>query len=571
MPDITVNMPLSSLSLAALPTEGGYFDPIKIVVLLLMLILFAYTAAWVQADTKKVRMQPGLWVSMVFFGGLAGLVAWLLIPVFFVGLIVYLVLFGGASIAYVLQRNQRVGPTQTVLTMAHFRRLGSGGNKETTAKDAQDRTRIKDAAGKTPEWPKDPDQAAGYQAMQDLLFDAIWRRSSDVRMDLVPGQPLKIVYRVDGVDRLREPIEEAVATIIFAHLKRVAGLNPEENRRPQSGNFKASIGAGGKGDKTAQVEVRTSGSSAGQRMILKLISEEQKFRLPDIGLAKLQQDQMQPLVTETKSGVFLVSGPKQGGVTSTLYAILRTHDAFLQNIHTLEMAKNMDVENITQHVFDSQGGTVTYGRRFRTLLRTEPDVCMSGDMPDAETAQLAAAAAKQGKKVYIGLNAKDTFHALRAYLQAVNDPALAAAGLLGVSSQRLVRLLCTNCRKAYKPDPALLKKGNLPTGENRPFYRPPNPDEVEVDKRGNPIICQVCQGSGYLGRTGVFELLILDDELRGLIAAGSDLAAVKTAARKKGMLYLQEVALFKVYEGLTSINEVLRVTKDPAPAAAASA
>jgi type II secretory ATPase GspE/PulE/Tfp pilus assembly ATPase PilB-like protein len=553
--------------LAALPTEGGYFSPFRIVVFVLAVLLWAYCSTWVDADTKKVRMPQGLWSGLTFCAGLAANLLWLFLPNFWIGLLMYCVLYGSMLITYVVLRNKRVGPTQTVLTLAHLQRLSRGGAGEVKAKDSQDRTRIKDATGKTPAWPTDPEQHAGYQALQDLLFDAIWRRTSDVRVDLTPNEPVKVVYRVDGVDRAREPIDAHLGPMMFSHMKRIAGLKTDEHRRPQNGQFKASIGAGGKGDRSVQVDVRTSGSTAGERILLRLISEEGKFRLSDIGLTKEQLAVMQKIVAEPK-GVLLISGPKQSGVTSTLYAAMRQHDAFIQNIHTLEISKNMDLENITQNVFDSQGGTVSFGKRFRTVLRTEPDIVMAGDVPDAETAQLAAGAGKQGKKLYLGMTSKDTFHALRQYLQAVNDNALAAGSLLGVTSQRLVRLLCTNCRRAYKPDPALLKKGNLPTGENRPFYRPPNPNEVEVDKRGEPMICQICQGSGYLGRTGVFEVLVFDDELRNMIIRGEELAVVKAAARKRGMLYLQEVALYKVYEGLTSINEVLRVTKEAAPAAA---
>jgi type II secretory ATPase GspE/PulE/Tfp pilus assembly ATPase PilB-like protein len=234
----------------------------------------------------------------------------------------------------------------------------------------------------------------------------------------------------------------------------------------------------------------------------------------------------------------------------------------MQNIHTLELTKALDLENVTQHVFDTKDATATFAKRFQSILRTDPDVMMAGDTPDAETAQLAAQFSRQGKKVYMGLTANDTFSALRKFGQYVGDAGLLASSLTAVTSQRLVRVLCTNCRRGYRPDPALLKKANLPTGENRPFYRPPNPNEVEVDKQGNPIICPVCQGSGYLGRTGVFELLVVDDDVRAQIASGTSLAAVKTECRKRGMLYLQEIALHKVYDGMTSINEVLRVTKE---------
>jgi len=561
----------SHVLLAALPTEGGYFDPVKIVLFLLCVLLWAHNATWVQQDIIRLRIPPGGWAPLVFGAGLAALLLWMLMPIFAVGIILFIALYGGALGAYILFRNRRVAPAQTVLTLAHLRRLGKGGAADKAAMlEGTDRTRIKDHAGKTPAWPKDPVEHAGYQALQDLLFDAIWRRASDVRLDMTPQQPLKIVYRVDGVDRSREPIDAQNAALIFNHIKRISGCNPEEHRRPQTGKFKAAIGAGGKGDKSVEIEVKTSGSTTGERMVLRLISDESKFRLMDLGLTKDQLDRFQEVVAQHK-GVVICSGPKACGVTSTLYACLRAHDAFIQNIHTLELAKAMDLENTTQHVFDSQEGTVTFGKRLRSLLRTEPDVCLIGDLADAETASLAATAGRQGKKIYLGINAKDAFSALGIYLQSVADNHLAASSLLAVTNQRLIRILCSQCRKGYKPDPAILKKANLPMDANRPFYRPPNPNEVEVDKRGNPIVCAVCQGSGYLGRTGVFELLIVDDAVRAQLAKGTPLQTIRAELRKKGTLLLQEVALRKVYEGITSINEVLRVTREGAPAAPTAA
>jgi type II secretory ATPase GspE/PulE/Tfp pilus assembly ATPase PilB-like protein len=354
----------------------------------------------------------------------------------------------------------------------------------------------------------------------------------------------------------------------FAHFKRIGCLNIDEHRKPQVGKFKATIGAGGKaGDKSVDVEIKTSGGATLERVALRMTSEEQKLKLTDLGLTKDQLAKFEGL--KDAKGVVIVTGPKAGGVTSTLYSMLKVHDAFLQNIHTLEIGKLMDVENVTQHVFDSQGGTITFGKRLRSIIRTDPDIVMAGDVPDAETAQIAAGSGKQGKRIYIGMTAKDVMTGLGMYIQAVGDPALAAAGLLAVTNQRLLRVLCTHCRKAYRPDPSLLKKGNLPQGEDRLFYRPPNPDEVEVDKKGNPLICPVCQGSGYIGRTGVFEILFVDDNVRKLISANTPLANIKAEVRKKGMLFLQEVALHKVYDGVTSIAEVLRVTKaDEAKAAA---
>ncbi|MBN2562945.1 MAG: Flp pilus assembly complex ATPase component TadA [Phycisphaerae bacterium] len=552
-------------SLAVLPTQGGYFSVVKIILFLLMVILWAHNSAWVQADTKKIRVPKGLWVFAVFGTGLLCLLIWFLVPLFWVGFAVFAILYGAAILSYVLFRNRRVAPAQTVLTPAHLRRLTTqdSGSKRDRAEAAhvRDRARIKDYQDKTPPWPTDPDEHAGYQGLQDLLFDAIWRRASDARLDFVAEQPVSVIYRVDGVDRAREPIDSHLGPYILTHIKRISGMDPDERRRPQTGHFNATIGAGGSADKSVDVEAKASGSTSGQRVLLRLIAEEAKFRPPDLGLTQDQLPVFEKVLAQPK-GVVICSGPRGSGVTSTLYAILRTHDAFMQNIHTIEITKAMDLENITQHVFDDQDGATTFGKRFRSLIRTEPDVAMAGDAPDAETLAYAAAAGRQNKKIYLGMTAKDTFSALRRYLQGVGDNALAASSLVAITSQRLVRILCGECRRAYKPDPALLKKGNLPTGENRPFYRPPNPNEVEVDKQGNQLICPVCQGSGYLGRTGVFEILIISDHLRALLAKGTDLQTLKAEARKKGMLYLQEIALHKVYDGITSINEVLRVTKE---------
>ncbi len=551
--------------LAALPTEGGYFSLIKLVLFTAACILWAHNSAWVQKDLSQLRVPKGLWLPAIYGTGILCLVIWLLVPLFWVSFGIFVVLYGTAIICYAVFHNRRVSPAQTILTPTHLARLfAAGAGSKRGASDAKDRVRLKNAAGKKPAWPSDPEEHAAYAAMQDLLFDAIWRRCSDIRLDLLTNQPVKVIYKVDGVDRAREPIEAEFGASIFSHLKRISGMNREELRRPQSGSFKATIGAGGESDKEVEVDVKTSGSTAGQRMLLKLFSVESKLRLEDIGLTKAQLDAFQGLVKSPK-GVILVSGLRGGGVTSTLYAILRGHDAFMQNIHTMEVSKAMDLENITQHVYDSQDGSVSFGKRFRSILRTEPDVAMAGDTPDTETAALAAASGRQGKKIYLGMNAKDTFSALRRYLQGVNDNALAASSLLAVTSQRLARVLCTECRRAYKPDPKLLKKGNLPMGANRPFYRPPTEDEIEVDKQGNPLLCPVCQGTGYIGRTAVIELLLLDDDLRSHVARGTPLPTLKVEARKKGMLYLQEVALHKVYEGQTSINEVLRVTKEPTP------
>lgn len=556
--------------LAELPPQGGYFSIIRILPFFLAVLLWAYSTTWVQKGSRKVKVHTKKWTFLTFSGGAVGLALWIVAPWYLAGLVLFAGCFGGAVISFAISvYNPRVAPAQAVLTKAHLNRLLKGGGQATSKKqaavaaapaDTTERIRIRNSEGKAPPWPTEAQERAAYQAVQDMLFDAIFRRASDTRMDLAPHQPLKIAFRVDGVDRPREAIGAEIAAQVFRQLKLIAGMDVEEHRRPQKGHFKASIGAG-EFEKKIDLQVKASGSTTGQRMILRLITDEAKFRLPALGLTKNQLAAVEQLVAEHK-GMVICSAPKGNGLTSTFYAILRSHDAFLQHIHTLEMSKDMDLENVTQHQFDGQASGVTFGKKFKSVLRAEPDVCMVCDMPDAETAAAAATAVRQGKKIYLGMAAGDTFSALRKYMETVGDNALAASGLIGLVNQRLMRILCTACRKAYKPDPKLLKKGNLPMDENRPFYRPPNAAEIEQDKHGAQVVCPACQGAGYVGRTGVFEVLTIDKDLRAMIAKGAPLQTVKVEARKKGMQYLQEAALLKVYEGLTSINEVLRVTKE---------
>ena len=189
------------------------------------------------------------------------------------------------------------------------------------------------------------------------------------------------------------------------------------------------------------------------------------------------------------------------------------------------------------------------------LQTSDAQVC-----EDAETAQIATRAASEHRKIYLGMRANDCFDALTQVVKMVNDNALLAKALVGVMNQRLIRKLCDQCREAYRPEAATLKKLNLPADKIERFYRPPA--EPKVDKRGKEIICQKCHGTGYVGRTGLFELMTIDDTIRQMIAEGAPPSRIKAQCRKNKMYYLQEEALLKVIDGTTSMQEVLRCLRN---------
>ncbi|MFQ6048576.1 MAG: GspE/PulE family protein, partial [Phycisphaerae bacterium] len=328
----------------------------------------------------------------------------------------------------------------------------------------------------------------------------------------------------------------------------------------QSGHITAARGGGMKElDKMVKIEVRTSGSTAGERLMMRVLAEETRFKISDLGMSDQQLRQFQAVVDRPR-GLVLCCGPRQSGLTSTLYAILRSHDAFMKNIHTLELRPSLELENITQNIHDPHDSEVSFARRVQTILRADPDVVMIAAVADAETARLINQAAMERAKLYVGLNTSDCFEALQSWLSLVDDPRLVARALLAITAQRLVRRLCPECKQPYRPDPQTLRKANLPADRIQQFYRRGG---YVLNKKGERLVCQTCQGSGYFGRTAIFELLVVDETVRKLIVSRASISQIKAACRKTRppMLYLQEQGLRRVMEGVTSINEIIRVTR----------
>jgi type II secretory ATPase GspE/PulE/Tfp pilus assembly ATPase PilB-like protein len=544
-------------ALASAPLDAGlYTSPIKIAVVVLLLAAWALVAQWVDRDTDVVKTRREHWNMMVLSGGFVGFIALFVPPwqgsLFYVGVLFWLLIAGGPIAAYVIHRNGRVVPAARVLTIQHLKsRMGGGPKKVTSAKGV--RVQISDHEGKFVEAPSDPEELKDFDAVQDFMFDLMWRRASDADM-LVGKEKYRLVYKIDGVATERpEGVTTEEGQRIFRFLKKAAGLNVEEIRRPQSGKIRAGLLSGD--GNPGQTEVHTSGTMAGERLRVHFQCGPSLMRLPEIGLPAARMEQVKQFMAKQK-GLFIISAPPAHGLTSTQYAILRTHDAYINNIHALERKPLLDLDNITQQLYEDNKSDVGYARMLQTVLRREPDIVLVDLCEDRETAMIATRAALEDRKIYFGLHSKDTFDALSKYLQWIEDQRVAAKALLGVMNQRLVRVLCTECREAFRPDPATLKKLNLPADKIEKFYRPPT--EQKTDRKGRPILCTNCQGTGYVNRTGVFELLVVDDAIRQLISEKAPMARIKAQCRKNKMYYLQEEGLLKVIDGTTSMNEILR-------------
>ena len=546
--------------LATLPDPGFYLDPVKIGTVFVLFGVWLFLCQWANHDARLVNTHQSLWNGVVFAAGTVSLALCLLIPQFIVGVIILVLVGGGGVIAYVVHRNSLVVDQAKVCTMSHIQRLMAG-RRGSSADDVEEKVRLTDWDGHHVPVPEDMLEREQFKAVQNLLHDVLYRRASDV--DIVPaGHEAKVAYRIDGVATPRDPMPAPAAEQFTRYLKKLAGLDADDHRRPQSGQVTAT-----RGDEKQQfgdmvkIEIKTSGSTAGERLMIRVLAEESRFKIADLGMTEQQTGIFEKIV-QAERGVVLCCGPQQSGLTSTLYAILRSHDAFMNNIHTLEHQFAMELENITQNRFDRREAEATYARKFQTVLRADPNLVMIDALPDASTAQLAAeAGASRNVKIYIGTADHDCMRALQRWIKLVGDAKAAAAPLLAITAQRLVRRLCPECRQAYKPDPAILKKANIPAGQVQQFFRPGG---YLLNKKGEQILCETCQGTGYFGRTAVLEVLPIHSEVRKMIASAVPINQIKAACRKAKppMLYLQEQGIRRVIEGITSINEIIRVTRE---------
>jgi len=537
--------------LAQLPEDGLYISPVKLAAVAVVFTLWTMLAQWVDKDTIAVNTYRILWNLIVLSGGAAGTLLALFVPNFLIGFLLMIGVNLIIGIVYVVHRNRLVQPQDTVLTGAHLKRIreqGLFGKKKKTAVEVKERVRIIGADRKAVAIPEDESERERYRLMQDLVFDFFWRRAA--LAEIIPaGQASRVTYLIDGIPTEREALARADGDALVQYFKEIAGLNVEERRKPQRGRLVAGLG-----EQRHQVVVETAGSTAGERLRLKVMGLEIKGKVADLGFTAQQLPLVRNVMAQPR-GLILVTGPRGSGVTTSIYSFVRSHDAFLQNIQTLEYEREIEVDNITQRLYNATDDN-TFTADLQKLVRSDPDIVVLPEVREREAAALAAKAAIEKTKVYVGFQAQDVFDALRRWTALVGDRGAVAKSLAMITNQRLVRRLCAACKQPYKPDAGLLRKLNLPT--DAVLYRQPEP---QYDKHGNPILCQACQGTGYDGRVGVFDLLIVDDELRGVIRKASSVSEVQSYVLKKGGAGLQAQAMQKVLEGVTSIPEIVRVLR----------
>jgi general secretion pathway protein E len=536
---------------------GFYLSWGKLIYLLALFGLWLWTANWIDTDATALKVRNEFWNGIFLVAGVLGFVLALCSPNFFLAWTCMTLAYAAPMGSYVYERNQRVPDSGKVLTPRHLKgvairllaRVGVHiGSKGTVATTSGPPIRLIGKSGKGAgevDRSRQVENSKGYMAAKELLYDAILRRSTDVHLEPKEDE-MQVRLRIDGVMHVAEPFDRATGDAIVNIFKVLSSMDITERRKPQDGSFRAEME-----DREIDFRVATQGLQAGEKMSLRILDQGSSVKtLTDLGMRKNLMDQILGVISQPH-GMFLSCGPTGAGKSTTLYAALKEIDPLENNIITVEDPVEYKMENVTQIEINTKAGQ-TFGGSLRSILRQDPDVVMVGEMRDAETAKIGCQAANTGHMVFSTIHANDTITALSRLIDLGVEPFMLADSLSAILGQRLVRKLCNDCKEAYKPTIDEIQKAGLPAEKVEKFFRPP---------KNSAATCPTCNGIGYLGRIGVYELFVLTDRIRDMIRENQGMTAVKAEARKGGMLYMKEEGLRLVVKGITSLDELLRVVK----------
>lgn len=522
-----------------------------------LLIAWGRWATIVDKDAAYWNQSRRMWNIVQAAAGVLGFAVLLLVPWFFVGLVLGLGIMGGAALGYVSVRNKGVPESERwTLSTNAFQKMLAAKREERAVRAAT--LRFPGARGLKPVPLSDDLQFEPHMLLDEVFNAALTRHAN--RIDIAGNESqFAAVLNIDGIDTRLGQWPTAQALPAMDYLKQHCGLDVADRRRKQTG--KCTIEVEGQG--THEVRVHTAGSTRGITFAI-LIDPVKQVTIPlgELGLLDSQMERLKGVLAMPRGAVLVASSAKQGR-TTTLYALAAAHDPYTMDIQTVEPEIERELEGTNQQAV----AAADTAKAVHTLLLKDPHVVVVSQVTEPQTARLLGGAAAEGRRVYAGLRADDTFSALKMWVKAVGDVEVASRGLTAVIAQRLMRRLCPVCRQKYKPDAAVLRKLNLPADRIGGLYKAGG--KVLAGKDLEP--CGACGGTGYRGRIGVFEVMVLDDEARSLLRAGN-LDALRTHLRRGRMLWLDEAALARVVDGTTSLSEMARALgqekQAPPPAAA---
>ncbi|MDD5091589.1 MAG: ATPase, T2SS/T4P/T4SS family [Candidatus Wallbacteria bacterium] len=369
------------------------------------------------------------------------------------------------------------------------------------------------------------------------IMKAVQVKASDIHIE--PQQEdIRIRFRVDGILHEVMSLSDEIKDNLASRVKIMAELDIAEKRAPQDGRITLS-----KAGKNVDIRVSTYPSIFGEKIVLRILDKTSALiSLEEAGFNKVNLDHFKEIIHKP-NGIILVTGPTGSGKTSTLYAALTEINSMDTNVITIEDPVEYHIPHITQAQIHPKAG-FTFAAGLRSILRQDPNIIMVGEIRDLETAETAIRAALTGHLVFSTLHTNDSAGAMTRLVDMGVEPFLVSSSIIGVLAQRLVRKICPYCKVKARSNPVLYRQMELDTKEE--FF----------EGRG----CQACNFTGYIGRTGLFEFLLPTDEVRKLVIFKESSSTIKKQAVKDGMVTLRQDGISKAREGMTTLDEVIRVT-----------
>jgi len=413
---------------------------------------------------------------------------------------------------------------------------------------------MEEAESEIREWEEENLRDMALEAPIVRLVNMIITRGVEMRASDIHFEPFekefKVRYRIDGILHEAETPPKRLQPAIISRIKLIAGMNIAERRLPQDGRIKLRLGG-----QEIDIRVSTVPTIFGESVVLRLLYPEgREFKLDTLGLNLRDFNLLQEKIYYPH-GIILVTGPTGSGKTTTLYAILKEIKSPEKKIITVEDPVEYQIEGINQiqvrHDLD-----LNFAKVLRSIVRQDPDVLLIGEIRDTETAEIAIQSALTGHLVFSTLHTNDAPTAITRLIDLQVEPYLISSSILLVIAQRLVRVLCPHCKVPFEPEKALVKR--------MISYFPPQ-FQTQIDWKNlvlyRSVGCEECAYTGYRGRIGIFEVMEISERIRSLIIEGADADTIRQRAIAEGMTTMTVDGLQKVISGITTLEEVLRVTR----------
>ncbi|HUA37272.1 MAG TPA: ATPase, T2SS/T4P/T4SS family [Candidatus Sulfopaludibacter sp.] len=428
--------------------------------------------------------------------------------------------------------DQHYGQEETGDVSAILKELGEDAEIAREASEAADDAKLAEDLA---------NQAPIVKFVNLVLFQAIQDRASDIHFEPFETE-FRIRYRVDGALYEMSPPPKHLALPVISRIKVMSGLNISEKRLPQDGRINFPMA-----NRQIDLRVSTLPTQFGESVVLRVLDRGAvNLDIETLGFPKYVHDYVTEAI-QRPNGIMIVTGPTGSGKTTTLYSCLRRINTIDSKLLTAEDPVEYDIEGIMQ-VAINEGAGMTFGKALRSFLRQDPDIIMVGEMRDLETAQISIQASLTGHLVLSTLHTNDAPGAVTRLLDMGVEPFLISSTLMAVLAQRLVRTICPNCRTPFEPTEDQLGLLNLSPHDLG--------DKVFHYGRG----CSTCNDTGYKGRKGIFELLIISEAIRTLINERAPTVVVRQKAVELGMVTLREDGLRSIFEGDTTIEEIVKYT-----------